>query len=267
MMINSSPEYAITKPGMSHYLSRKRDKPLRTYGRKAASTPEPRGEPPAKRVRMEPQAHINMERKLPAMQNPSSKKEQSDSTLKFEKEAPPLPSAKAATRSSILQYFKPVSIDMKKLEHIEKKEDMHRNSEPALSRVVRRRRKARLLRIRATSLPSDESEDAMSLSGRDETDSNASSPDGKRKTLYAREGSVLSQGRRDSTSSDIKPGLGTRSGRSPTVQTTLNISSKAAFAECKVCNIVWNPLYPDDVKYHDKRHKTVVRKAKKADDL
>lgn len=259
--------FCRTKPGMSHYLSRKRDKPLRTYGRKAASTPEPRGEPPAKRVRMEPQAHINMERKLPAIQNSSSKKEQSDSTLKIEKESPPRPSAEAATRSSILQYFKPVSIDMKKLEYIEKKEDVHRNSEPALSRVVRRRRKARLLRIRATSLPSDESEDAMSLSGRDETDSNASSPDGKRKTLYAREGSVLSQGRRDSTSSDIKPGLGTRSGRSPTVQTTLNISSKAAFAECKVCNIVWNPLYPDDVKYHDKRHKTVVRKAKKADDL
>ncbi|EFY84887.1 hypothetical protein J3459_009748 [Metarhizium acridum] len=266
MMINSSPEYAITKPGMPHYLSRKRDKPLRTYGRKSASTPEPRGEPPAKRVRIEPEAHRDIGRKLLAGKYLPSQKEPSDSSLKFENESQPPPSTEAATRSSILQYFKPVPTSIK-LERMEKKDDVHKNSEPVLSQVVRRRRKPRLLRIRATSLPSDASEDAVSLSGRDETDSNASSPDGKRKTLYDRGGSLLSQGRRDSTSSDIKPGAGTRSRRSPTVQTTLNISSKAAFAECKVCNTVWNPLYPDDVKYHDKRHKTVVRKAKKADDL
>lgn len=49
----------------------------------------------------------------------------------------------------------------------------------------------------------------------------------------------------------------------PTVQTTLNISSKPSFSECKVCDTVWNPLYPDDEKYHKKRHAAVLRAKKR----
>jgi hypothetical protein len=47
------------------------------------------------------------------------------------------------------------------------------------------------------------------------------------------------------------------------VQTTLNISNQAAFSECKVCDTVWNPLYPDDVKYHTKRHAAHLRSKKR----
>jgi hypothetical protein len=52
----------------------------------------------------------------------------------------------------------------------------------------------------------------------------------------------------------------------PTVQTTLNISSRAAFSECRICDTVWNPMYPDDVKYHVKRHQAVVRAKRKRED-
>jgi hypothetical protein len=52
------------------------------------------------------------------------------------------------------------------------------------------------------------------------------------------------------------------------VQTTINISSKASFSECKVCDTVWNPFYADDEKYHKKRHAAVLRaKKRKADAL
>jgi hypothetical protein len=54
----------------------------------------------------------------------------------------------------------------------------------------------------------------------------------------------------------------TRSKSAPTIQTTLNISAQPAFAECKICSIVYNPLHPNDVKLHSKRHAAVV-KAKK----
>lgn len=50
------------------------------------------------------------------------------------------------------------------------------------------------------------------------------------------------------------------------MQTTLNISSQAAFAECKVCDMVWNPLYPDDVKYHDKRHRALLRRKRRLEE-
>lgn len=252
---------------MSHYLSRKRDKPLRTYGRKSTSTPEPRGEPPTKRARLEADAQVEVEQKLPTKTTTLPTKENPESSSNSESQAEPLPSTEAATRSSILQYFKPVPAEPKPIIIEEKKEEVPDDLTPAITQTARTRRKPRLLRIRATSLATDESEDAVSLSGRDETDSNASSPDRKRKTLHDAGDNLLNQERRESTSSDARPGVRTRSKRSPTVQTTLNISSKAAFAECKVCDTVWNPLYPDDVKYHEKRHKSVVRKAKKVDDL
>lgn len=249
-----------TKPGMSQYLSRKRDKPLRTYGRKATSTPEPRGEPPSKRARLEPDTQLEIKKSISTDSTQLPKEEESN----LDKDTQPRPSTEAASRSSILQYFKPLTTDTKPQLQ---KEDERSNEKPIISQTVRTRRKPRLLRIRATSLPSDESEDAVSLSGRDDTDSNASSPDRKRKTLHDGGDNLLNQGRRESASSDAKPNVRTRSRRSPAVQTTLNISSKAAFAECKVCDTVWNPLYPDDVKYHEKRHKSVVRKARKVDDL
>ncbi|KAK1492494.1 hypothetical protein CTAM01_09911 [Colletotrichum tamarilloi] len=51
----------------------------------------------------------------------------------------------------------------------------------------------------------------------------------------------------------------------PTVQTTINLSSKPTFMECKTCRIVYNPLHPADVKYHAQRHAAFLRgRSKKA---
>lgn len=46
---------------------------------------------------------------------------------------------------------------------------------------------------------------------------------------------------------------------SATVQTTLNISARASYSECKICDTVWNPFYEYDMKYHRKRHAAVLR--------
>lgn len=50
-----------------------------------------------------------------------------------------------------------------------------------------------------------------------------------------------------------------------TVQTTLAlaIGGNAGMRECKVCDTVYNPLHPEDVKVHAKRHAGVVRKERR----
>ncbi|PHH90238.1 hypothetical protein CDD83_4206 [Cordyceps sp. RAO-2017] len=55
-MVTLPPEYAITKLGMSHSLPRKRDKPLRTYGKRSAPAPESPIEPPSKRLHLTAEA-------------------------------------------------------------------------------------------------------------------------------------------------------------------------------------------------------------------
>ncbi|KAK2044003.1 hypothetical protein LZ31DRAFT_307675 [Colletotrichum somersetense] len=51
-----------------------------------------------------------------------------------------------------------------------------------------------------------------------------------------------------------------------TVQTTINLSSKPAFMECKICRILYNPLHPPDVKYHSQRHAAFLRARARARD-
>ncbi|KAK2591592.1 hypothetical protein QQS21_010721 [Conoideocrella luteorostrata] len=275
-MMSSSPEYAITKPGMPHHLLRKREKPLRTYGKRSTPTPELRGEPPAKKARFESDAQVQIcrgplvaprEQPQPLTPDPSP-----------QPESEPLPSTEAlhitekAPRSSILNYFKPVLTEPKT--KVAEEEKMKSPDKPLSATTVTptapTRRKPRLLRIRATSLPSDiSSEDAASITSRDETDSNFSSPDAKRKGLHEVEGNALNQTRSGDKVIDMNKRKRLRSKRSPTVQTTLNISSQAAYSECKTCGILYNPLYPDDVKYHEKWHKTVTiyNTKRKLDDL
>lgn len=51
-------------------------------------------------------------------------------------------------------------------------------------------------------------------------------------------------------------------GKRQTVQTTLSlaIGGSAGMRECKVCDTVWNPFHPEDVKVHAKRHAGALRK-------
>lgn len=53
------------------------------------------------------------------------------------------------------------------------------------------------------------------------------------------------------------------------VQTTLSlaIGSSAGMRECKLCDTVYNPFHPEDVKVHAKRHAVVVKREQKAGDI
>jgi hypothetical protein len=45
----------------------------------------------------------------------------------------------------------------------------------------------------------------------------------------------------------------------PKIQTTLNLSTKLPFKECKLCDTVYNPLHPADVKLHQAMHERALR--------
>ncbi|KAJ6441081.1 Cwh43p [Purpureocillium lavendulum] len=293
MMLSSSPEYAMydtltlckavgslltncrTKPpGMAHHLSRKRDKPLRTYGKRSTATPEPRGEPPAKKVRTEEK---DAELDAPSSTSPfvaATERAPSDTS-----EPPRVPDEERPKQdrrksASILNYFKPVLQAQRAVPSSE--EDPHASAEPP-SVQTRLRRRTRLLRIRATSSPLSDA-----LEGNAETRNQATN-DKKRQDGNEEEGSandddprrgkplhesgenLLNQIRSGDEDPAAKLGGATKA-KTPSVQTTLNISAQAAFAECKVCDTVWNPLYPDDVKYHAKRHAAVAKAKRKRDD-
>ncbi|KAG6001065.1 hypothetical protein E4U21_004708 [Claviceps maximensis] len=290
-MITSSPDYAITKPGMSppnHH--RKREKPLRTYGRKCSSAaPEPRGEPPAKKARSESAdvdtpASTQLVVLINAAPDPI-----------FERDTLSFSDTEETSRSSILRYFRPLCA-LSRTQHQRQSRSQSRsqsreqmlsakqidtalppvtNNENTIPCARERKRKPRLLRIRGpSSNPESSSEDGPSFSSRhiDGADNTVpSSPNDRerrtsvspRRTWDRREETSFHKDRkkdRHRPRSSISMSV---SKRLPAVQTTLNISSKAAFAECKVCDMVWNPLYPDDVKYHEKRHKAVLRRERK----
>ncbi|KAG5990915.1 hypothetical protein E4U43_004159 [Claviceps pusilla] len=283
MMISSSPEYAITKPGMPPpHLLRKREKPLRTYGRKCTSSaPESRGEPPAKKARSgSPAVHTPASTRLvvliPAAPDPI-----------FEHDTLSFPATEGVSRSSILSYFQPLPAASRPQSHShshsqsqsQSPRDADRQADPALLPVTNNKnampcarqhgRKARLLKIRGPSLPPDvssEEDPDLADDGADSTTTSPSRDDGAGRTSPSTSQTGSS---RDELSLRLhrdrhKDGRRWRSSkRAPVVQTTLNISSRAAFAECKVCDTVWNPLYPDDVKYHDKRHKALLRRERK----
>ncbi|GAO13518.1 hypothetical protein UVI_02016060 [Ustilaginoidea virens] len=257
---------------MPHHLLRQRDKPLRTYGKRSTSTPEARGEPRAKKPRLGPTPPGKRDANpAPALVVPSEQSKEEPCQCR-ERQPSPLPGSRAAARPSILQYFKPVTA-VPKVQQVQPDGNKEhggngpRDGSPPVrhARAARSRTGPRILRIRATSVLSEQS--SRDAADGDEIEGNALSA-GKGNRLRG-EAILQSQGRKDS------PALGgaslparSHSKHSPVVQTTLNISSRAAFAECKLCDTVWNPLYPDDVKYHEKRHKTVVRaRARKMDEL
>ncbi|KAJ4861700.1 zinc-finger of acetyl-transferase ESCO domain-containing protein [Trichoderma breve] len=242
-MVSSSPEYSITKPGLHHH-QRKREKPLRTYGRQT-STPEAQSEPPLKRQRLS--ALKQQEEK------PISPADSSD-------DVPKLDDAASPKKSSILSYFKPAP--QKPKDDPPSQSQGSPAEEPIAPQESPKRRpskrKPRLLKIKATThdTPHQSSQESDSHSNRDSLQNTNS---------YSTEPTLSS-----STSPSPPPGQKKplSKTRPPSIQTTLNISAQAAFSECKICNTVWNPLYPDDVKFHNKTHKAVLRAQKrKVDDL
>jgi len=261
-MISPSPEFPITKPGM--HLQRKRDKPLRTYGRRQPPIADARTEPPAKKRKSthdesESEDVKTAEKNAASATGPTTSPEQpgrdsgkakpaKDSILNYFKRQPP-PSA--ATSSGLTSGTCPEETTASP------------PSPPPISN--RKRRTPRLLRIRPALLPElgeDEQHDDEDH-GDSEKENRDQTKKGKEilKSVPRAEKTPSSENSKRSVDSPTASQAKTlRTKSKPTVQTTLNLSSRPAFDECRVCNTVWNPLCPDDVRYHSRRHATVVRR-------
>lgn len=280
-----------TKPGLHHL--RKRDKPLRTYGRQT-STPEAQSEPLSKKARLSAPREEQQQRRDKSTPPDGVTKSNDNTTAAGASEAAHEQDTSAQNnktdktgeslkRGSILSYFKPALQIPKAAAPSQQPQDSPPEEEPApspqssLKPKQPAKRKPRLLKIKATTIhePSDQS---SSSSSSQETDNHA--PPKRRgrpplKSTISNAPAVtpeatssnkdtISSSSSSSPSPTEKPTTKPKKKPSPpSIQTTLNISAQAAFSECKICNTVWNPLYPDDVKYHTKTHKAVLRAEKK----
>ncbi len=279
-----------TKPGIRP-LSRKRDKPLRTYGRQSTATPEPRSEPPAKRVRITYAIHDDKNVKplditVAEDDTPTVApvfKAKAQPTTEQDQENAPLskPEPNVPAKRSILNYFRPVTTHLTPIKHAQtnilqvmedKRATEKKNATEEQGAITGRRGseenkaqpqarpKRRLLRIRSNqSIDSEGADEHYGCNAEDEGDESSDAiqdePRPGRKRRLGGGGSASCDSRR------VR-----RKAASAEVQTTLNISNQAPFSECKICDTVWNPLYPDDVKYHTKRHAAQLRTKKKRGD-
>ncbi|PHH62791.1 hypothetical protein CDD81_6683 [Ophiocordyceps australis] len=254
--------FAVTKPDMSCRLNCKRDKPLRTYGRQQAHRSLRPNE-----TRMEFSASLGntaTEQHTAAIgaQCRDSRQQVVHGDGWAHQPAPAETDAQAVSlkHNSILNFFKPVPST--------KSRESPRNASAECLSITK---EAFTLR-QWTLIPDADAQDAMSMQRQQDADdgmlqdqSDSTSPN--RDQVLPNQDSdrnLLSTMSKRKT----RTGFKVKRSKVATVQTTLNLSTKAPFAECKVCDTVWNPLYPADVKYHSRRHTTVLRAMKrKQDDL
>jgi hypothetical protein len=162
---------------------------------------------------------------------------------------PPAKKLKSKHGSSILNYYKPVpAATPLSITSEDTAVAVAAPSSPCREIAQATTKRRRRLKIRPTDAPSSPAKPARPTKAPPEKENAPNAPE-------------IEEGTEETPkSASAKP--------TPTVQTTLNISSKPSFSECKVCDTVWNPLYPDDEKYHKKRHAAVLRaKKRKADVL
>lgn len=218
---------------------RKRDKPLRTYGKRPQTTATTI-EPPAKRRKSSESDEVAVV---------TAEKEDTESKLDTVLAKSATETGKSdsmpAPKGSILSYFTRVEAKTVATPTKEKEEEEVSETQPVLSPPQATRRKPRILRLRASTAISPD-------------DPNTRPPSNPRQARSSRE--PLEESTGSARNSQTRPATtgSKRKATVPAVQTTLNISPQAAFSECKVCDTVWNPLFPDDVKYHQKRHKTML---------
>ena len=228
-------------------------KPMRTYGKRPTTKLR------ADSRRGENEGSSNDSAVSTSTTSPSSSVSNSANdaaTNSTENEAEKEPAAKKLKTkhgSSILNYYKPVPTTTTPTPTIASEDTVVAVAVPsspcreAPQATTKRRRR---LKIRPTDPPSSPAKSTKPTKALPEEKENApSAPEAEEET--------------EETEETPKPASAKPT---PTVQTTLNISSKPSFSECKVCDTVWNPLYPDDEKYHRKRHAAVLRaKKRKAD--
>ncbi|GJD00174.1 hypothetical protein ColKHC_08999 [Colletotrichum higginsianum] len=188
--------------------------------------------------------------------------------------AQPAPPSGNIPKSSILSYFKPCrSSSATESSDLLSESDKLINTPPSPPPVSRKTKEPRRLRLRP-STPIYPSSDTTE----DSTDHNEEYRDidrpGLRKGLRSRTRSTRERwdtanvdglgDEEEPKSSPVPKKPQVRSKPVATVQTTINLSSKPTFMECKTCRIVYNPLHPADVKYHSQRHAVFLRGRAKA---
>ncbi|KAF5546669.1 vacuolar er assembly vma12 [Fusarium mexicanum] len=235
-------------------VPRSRVKPLRTYGKRSIRDDSPK-EPNIKKRRVSTEVTAPEAASTGADTAPLKEgaKNTPESTITNK------PTAEPVKKGSILNFFKPVppsSTVTSSPKSDEPQPESTPPSSPPQPPKIEPRKKPRLLRFRGTSTPLLDDENTGDDTQTEDTEAEDS---GTKSTRPAVQESSLN---REPSTNDPKPGKRGKA-KAPTVQTTLNLSSQAAFSECKMCNTVWNPLYPDDVKFHKKQHAAVLRAKKK----
>ncbi|KAM0372219.1 hypothetical protein ACHAPK_004791 [Fusarium culmorum] len=228
--------------------SRPRAKPLRTYGKRSTRDDSPR-ETSLKKRRISTattpaETSASKDTDKEAQSLPTIAPEETESAVES--------TSKPAKKGSILSFFKPVpssSTAASSPKSDEPQPESPPSSPPARIEI---RKKPRLLRFRGTSLPL--------LKGENTEDDDQTGEAKEESTTPASRESSLN--RESNNGNDVKAGKKGKA-KSSAVQMTLNLSSQAAFSECKVCNTVWNPLCPDDVKFHMKQHAAILRAKRK----
>ncbi|KAM0076594.1 hypothetical protein ACKRZS_010740 [Fusarium odoratissimum] len=238
-------------------VPRSRVKPLRTYGKRSIRDDSPK-EPNTKKRRVLTEVTASESASKGTDTAPLEKvTEEAKNTP--ESTTTSKPTTEPVKKGSILNFFKlvpPSSTVASSPKSDESQPGTTPPSSPPQPPKIELRKKPRLLRFRGTSTPLLDDENTGDDTQGEDTEAEDSGTKSARSTV--RENSL----QRESSTSNIKPGKRGKA-KTPTVQTTLNLSSQAAFSECKVCNTVWNPLYPDDVKFHTKQHAAVLRAKKK----
>ncbi|KAG5799027.1 hypothetical protein H9Q69_001968 [Fusarium xylarioides] len=238
-------------------VPRSRVKPLRTYGKRSIRDDSPK-EPNTKKRRVSTEETAS---------GPAPKGIDTAPLKKLTEEAKSTPeptttnnpTVEPVKKGSILNFFKPVppsSTVASSPKSDEPQPESTPPSSPPQPPRIEPRKKPRLLRFRGTSTPLLDGDNTGDETQGEVTEAEDS---GTKSTQPAARESSL---QRETSTNDSKPGKRGKA-KTPTVQTTLNLSTQAAFSECKVCNTVWNPLYPDDVKFHTKQHAAVLRAKKK----
>ena len=252
------------------HLNRKRDKPLRTYGKRSSTaTTDGRGEPPTKRQKSDHTA---------TTQSREDKENEAPNAVSVTKQAQkPVVSTgseEKASKGSILSYFKKATPKSTGPSIVDPEDSrVTSNDAPTSPQQIRtsRRKAPRLLRVgRASCNEKGRCGNGESPEQREERNSSTKQEDTPQTGQDDEDEQLPTESRRNSNtrqSAKMPSAPISKPKAQPTVQTTLNITSQAPFSECKTCDTVWNPLYPDDVKYHTKRHRAVVALRKKKSKL
>ncbi|KAG4282453.1 hypothetical protein FPRO06_09126 [Fusarium proliferatum] len=237
-------------------VPRSRVKPLRTYGKRSIRDDSPK-EPNTKKRRVS--TEVTVPEPVSEGADRAPLKNVTEEAKSTPESSTNKPTAEPVKKGSILNFFKPVppsSTATSSPKSDEPQPESTPPSSPPQPPRIESRKKPRLLRFRGASTPLLDDDNTGEETQGEDTEAEDSGTKSARPT--ARESSL----NREQSTNDSKPGKRGKM-KTPTVQTTLNLSSQAAFSECKVCNTVWNPLYPDDVKFHAKQHAAVLRAKKK----